>query len=309
MPLNPELASLMSAPELPEVTAAMLPAMREGMRATGAALPAPDLAIVEDHHADDVPLRFYAPHAAGETPLPLLVFLHGGGFVFGDLDTHDAVCRHLAIAADCAVLACAYRLAPEHPFPAALEDCRAAYDWARSHAAALGCDPARVALGGESAGANLAAAIVLQLRDEGAVQPLFQLLVHPGCDFTLSLPAIDAVAAPGLNRRFLEACRGFYLRHAEDAENPLVSPLHAASHAGLAPAIVLTVEVDPLRDDGEHFASALAAAGVETLTQRLQGLPHGFMFLPATLRPIGEAYRVIGRLVRHYNSTIETDAA
>ena len=300
MPLHDDLVALLDGPAMPEVTVDMLPAMRAGMAAAGAALPAPDLSIVEDHSAGDVPLRFYAPRRAAGQAMPLLLFLHGGGFMFGDLDTHDAVCRHLAIAADCAVLACGYRLAPEYRFPAGLNDCRAAYDWALVNARRLGCDGKRIALGGESAGANLAAALTLALRDDGKAQPLFQLLVHPGCDFTLSLPSIDAVDAPGLNRYFLETCRDFYVRDFADITNPLVSPLLASGHQNLAPAIILTVEVDPLRDDGEHYGAALAAAGVETLVQRLQGLPHGFMFLPATLPSISDSYRLIGRLVRRY---------
>jgi acetyl esterase len=278
----------------------MLPALRAAMVAAGSSLPAPDVPIVGDYLVGSVPVRFYSPQTPDGPPPPLLIFLHGGGFVFGDLDTHDAVCRNLAVAAGCGVVACAYRLAPEFPFPAGLDDCRAVFAWARDNAEMLGCDPARIAVGGESAGANLATAITLSLRDAGQDQPLFQLLVHPGCDFTFSLPSIDRVEAPGLNRHFLEACRDFYVRDRAEVGNPLVSPLLANNHAGLAPAIVLTVEVDPLRDDGEAYATALAAAGVETLVQRLQGLPHGFMFMPASLQPIDRAYRLIGRLVRRY---------
>ena len=296
--MDRDIAALLGEPApLPPLTPAIMPMLRAGMAAASKALTGIELARVEDFDADGVPVRLYVPAATG--PLPLLVFLHGGGWMLGDLDTHDAMHRHLAARAGCSVLGVGYRLAPEHPFPAGLDDAATAFAWARREAAALGCDPDRIALGGESAGANLAAAITLRLRDEGAAQPLFQLLVHPATDLALELPSMTEIEIPGLTRDYLETCRAMYCGDA-DYRDPLISPLHAARHDGLAPAIVLTAAEDPLRDDGEAYASVLARAGVETLVARLPGLPHGFMFLPVAVPPVSRAFDLIARLLRRY---------
>jgi acetyl esterase len=296
--LDSDIAAALGEPApLPALTPEIVPLIRAGMAAAGQALPGVELASVRDLEAGGVPVRLYLP--AAEKPLPLLVFLHGGGWMLGDLDTHDAMCRHLAARAGCAVLGVGYRLAPEHPFPAGLDDAFAAFAWARGEAEALGCDPARIALGGESAGANLTAAVTLKLRDAGHAQPRFQLLIHPVTDMALTLPSIDAVPVPGMSRDYLEACRGLYLGDTDIAD-PLVSPLRAREHSGLAQAIVLTASEDPLRDDGEYYARALVAAGVEALAARLPGLPHGFLFLPIGIPAVAASYDLIARLVRRY---------
>jgi len=296
--LDNEIAELFGEPApMPPLTPEIIPMIRAHMAMTGQALPGTELASVRDFDADGVPVRLYLPEADG--PLPLLVFLHGGGWMLGDLDTHDAMHRHLAARAGCAVLGVGYRLAPEHPFPAGLDDAAAAFAWARREAAGLGCDPARVALGGESAGANLTAAITLRLRDAGGAQPMFQLLVHPATDLELSLPSMDEIEVPGLTREYLEICRAMYAG-GTDIADPLISPMRADRHDGLAPAIVLTAAEDPLRDDGEHYAALLARAGVETLVCRLPGLPHGFMFLPVTIGAVSRSFDLIARLVRRY---------
>jgi len=260
-------------------------------------LPGVEIETVRDLEADGVPVRFYRP--ASDAPLSLLVFLHGGGWMLGDLDTHDAMHRHLAARAGCAVLAVGYRLAPEHPFPAGLDDCATAFAWARRQAEELGCDPARIALGGESAGSNLTAALTLRLRDGGGAQPLFQLLVHPATDLRFRLPSFETVKTPGMTREYLDGGAAMYAGGA-DLADPLISPLRAERHDGLAPAIVLTAEEDPLRDDGEYYAQALIAAGVETLACRLPGLPHGFMFLPIGVPAVSRSFDLIARLVRRY---------
>ncbi|WP_447763279.1 alpha/beta hydrolase [Sphingopyxis panaciterrae] len=296
--LDSEIAALFGEPApMPPLTPEIIPMIRAHMAMTGQALPGTELASVRDFDADGVPVRLYLPEADG--PLPLLVFLHGGGWMLGDLDTHDAMHRHLAARAGCAVLGVGYRLAPEHPFPAGLDDATAAFAWARRKAAGLGCDPAGVALGGESAGANLTAAITLRLRDAGGTQPMFQLLVHPATDLELSLPSMDEIEVPGLTREYLEICRAMYAG-GTDIADPLISPMRADRHDGLAPAIVLTAAEDPLRDDGEHYAALLARAGVETLVCRLPGLPHGFMFLPVTIGAVSRSFDLIARLVRRY---------
>lgn len=296
--LDPDIAAAFGEPaSLPRLDAGVVTQLRAGMAEIGRTLPAIDLPDVRDMVADGVPVRLYRP--AGDAPLPLLVFLHGGGWMLGDLDTHDAMHRILADRAGCAVLAVGYRLAPEQPFPAGLEDCHAALAWARREAPALGCDPNRIALGGESAGANLAAALTLDLRAGGEAQPLFQLLVHPVTDFNFAHPSIDTVQAAGLTRAFLEDARTLYAA-GHDYRGSRMSPLHAADHAGLPSAIVLTAAEDPLRDDGEAYAAALARAGVETLVSRLPGLPHGFLFLPATIPAVSRSFDLIARLIRRY---------
>lgn len=300
--LDKDIAALMGEPApMPALTAEMIPMIRAGMVMAGEALPGVALADVRDLDADGVRVRLYRPSA--EASLPLLVFLHGGGWMLGDLDTHDAMHRHLAARAGCAVLAVGYRLAPEHPFPAGLDDAAIAFAWAQREAAALGCDPARVALGGESAGANFAAAMALRLRDGGDAQPLFQLLVHPVTDMALAFPSMDEVEVPGLTRDYLETCRAMYLGDADIAD-PMISPLRAERHDGLAPAIVLTAAEDPLRDDGEIYAAALVRAGVEALACRLPGLPHGFLFLPATIPAVSRAFDLIARLIRRYFAAV-----
>jgi acetyl esterase len=296
--LDRDIAALLGDPvPLPPLTPEVIPMIRAGMAVAGQALPGVDLASVCDLDADGVPVRLYLPKAEG--PLPLLVFLHGGGWMLGDLDTHDSMHRHLAARANCAVLGVGYRLAPEHPYPAGLNDAATALAWARRQAAGLGCDPERIALGGESAGANFTASLTLRLRDEGAPQPLFQLLVHPVTDLAMAMPSMDAIKMPGLTREYLEACRAMYVGES-DFRDPLISPLRATRHEGLAPAIILTASEDPLRDDGEAYATILAQAGVETMVCRLPGLPHGFLFLPASVPAVSRAFDLIARLLRRY---------
>lgn len=300
--LDPQIAALFSAhawePPLPD--AASLPQLRQWMSEAGRKLPAPAMATT-DHDADGVPVRLYRPAVAG--PLPLLLFLHGGGWIQGDLDTHDAACRLLAEAAGCAVMAVEYRLAPEFPFPAPLDDCATAYDWACANAQGLGLDSDRIAIGGESAGANLSAAVVLRLRGSSARPPLFQFLIHPACDLTLDHVAFNEVELNGLTRPFLDACVRFYAGDA-DIRDPLISPLHEPDLSGLPPAIVYTVEVDPLRTDGEAFAARLVQDGNEVLVQRLPALPHGFMFLPATIPSVRRAFDLLGTQVARYFARI-----
>lgn len=296
--LDRQIAIFLGAPAVPAAFSAdSLADVRAGMRRAAASLSAPRVASICDLDASGVSVRLYRPD--GREPRPLLVFLHGGGWLLGDLDTHDAMSRILADRAGCAVLAIDYRLAPEHPFPAGLDDVETAWGWTQKHAADLGCDPNRIAIGGESAGANLAAALTLRLRAEAREQPAFQLLIHPPTDLRFALPSFNEVEVPGLDPAFLAQCAALYKGQAEVTE-PLVSPLCAGDFAGLPPAVVLTAEVDPLRDDGEYYARALAAAGVETLCRRLRGLPHGFMFLPISIPAVSEAFDMLAELIRRY---------
>lgn len=294
--LDRDIAAALGEPApMPPFARENVSTIRAGMAAAASALSGPELAEVRDIEADGVPTRLYRP--ALEPALPLLVSLHGGGWMLGNLETHDAMHRELAARAGCAVLAVGYRLAPEHPFPAGLDDATAVLRWARRHAKALQCDPTRIALGGESAGANFTAAITLRLREAGDAQPLFQLLIHPPTDMAFDLPAFDEVVVPGLSRSYLEDCRSLYLGDTAP-DHPHVSPLRAEDHANLAPAIVLTASEDPLRDDGEYYARALVASGVETLAVRLPGLPHGFLFLPVEIPAVNAAFDTVARLIR-----------
>ncbi len=222
--------------------------------------------------------RHYAPAEPGG-PHPLLVYYHGGGFTYGDLETHDGVCRILCRHTGAHVLAIDYRLAPEHPFPAAVDDARAALRWAFANAQRLGADPQRVGVGGDSAGGNLAAVVSqLAARDDGPA-PVLQLLIYPATDFTR-------------RRRSRELFgEGFLLTHSEmdwfetnylgpertHARDPRASPLLAEDLSGLAPAYIVTVAFDPLRDEGEEYASALSQAGTPVTLRRFPGFIHAFI--------------------------------
>lgn len=227
-------------------------------------------------------VRIYAPPtpAAGR---PLVVFFHGGGWVVCDLDTHDAVCRRLALGADAVVVSVDYRLAPEHCFPAAPHDCVAATRWAIAHAEALGADPARWFLAGDSAGGNLAAAVSLQLRDEGGPRAAGQLLVYPvTAHHTAGFESYSAFAEGyGLTRDVMAWFWDLYLGAAPDAAqaaalSPLATPLRAGDLRALPPALVLTAEYDVLRDEGEAYAAALREAGNRVAVERCAGMHHGF---------------------------------
>jgi len=272
--------------------------IRESLRALTKALPQPEDVSRQDFNVDDIRLRLYKPNVS--VAGPLLVFLHGGGWIQGDLDTHDAVCAWLAFSAGYPVLAVEYRLAPEHPFPAGLDDCDKAFSWAVANARTLGCDPARIAIGGESAGGNLAAAVTLRRASRSESQPLFQLLIHPATDLRGVAPSWREVQVAEITLDALSVLRHLYLTKPEEIENPYVSPYLASSHAALAPAIILTAECDPLRDDGEFYALALAKAGVETTVQRLLGLSHGFMIRPITEPAIAASYNLTGQLLQRY---------
>lgn len=223
-----------------------------------------------------IPLRLYRS-VAGKT-LPALVFFHGGGWVVGSIDTHDTVCRHLAVAAECGVVSVDYRMGPEHKFPAAVEDCVAATEWVADNAATLGVDPARIAVGGDSAGGNLAAVVSLVARDRGRPRLSYQLLIYPATDAGMSHPSVTRFAEGYLLTR--STMRWFYeqyLRGPEDVADWRVSPLRALDAAGVAPAYVLTAGYDPLCDEGDEYARRLGAAGVPVRHRRFEGQIHGFV--------------------------------
>ncbi|HEX9482295.1 MAG TPA: alpha/beta hydrolase [Solirubrobacteraceae bacterium] len=230
--------------------------------------------------------RHYAPAEAGG-PHPLLVYYHGGGFLFGDLETHDGVCRLLCRHSGAHVLAIDYRLAPEHPFPAAVEDAVGAFSWAMEHAAQLGADPARVGVGGDSAGGNLSAVVSQLTAREAGCPPALQLLIYPVTDMTRRRPSRDLFADGFLlTSSEMDWFEANYLgvAAAEVRSDPRVSPLMSETLAGLPPAIVVTASFDPLRDEGEDYARAMQEAGTPVLLRRFPGMIHAFINMTSTSR-------------------------
>ena len=296
MSLDPQLRPLVDAmaanPDAKAIQEQTPKEARDGYRALASMFgPVPDVAAVEDRTlpgpAREVPIRVYRPVGSG--PFGVLVFYHGGGWMIGDLDTHDRECRLLCNGAGCLVVSVDYRLAPEHPFPAAVEDAFAALQWIGQNAADLGGDPRRIAVGGDSAGGNLSAVMALLARDEGGPALCYQLLVYPAVDARASDDYRSRVVnaeGPFLTTAAMENFTGNYLGSGADEtsrEDFRMSPLLAQAHRGLPPALVVTAEFDPLRDEGEAYARALEAAQVPVSLSRYDGMPHVFFQLSPIL--------------------------
>jgi acetyl esterase len=225
-----------------------------------------------------VPVRIYRPTLAEK--LPALVFFHGGGFVLCDLESHDRQCRSLANASGCMVIAVDYRLAPEHPFPAAAEDAYAATCHVAEHAGELGVDPARIAVGGDSAGANLATVVSLMARDRSGPSIRFQMLVYPVTDWNDASPSMREYEQNHfLSRDVMDWFKEQYLPDKTQRTNPYASPMYARDLRGLPPAMLATAECDPLRDQGEAYGRRLQSAGVSVLMRRYEGMIHPFFSL------------------------------
>jgi acetyl esterase len=285
MPLHPQIRAMLdqaAAAGIPPYHQLPVETCRQLFSRSFAAIPPSQQKI---HGSRDVsipgpggplPLRIYHPEGAG--PFPALVYFHGGGWVVGDLDAFDSLCRELCGMVGCVVVSVDYRLAPEHKFPAAIDDCLAATRWVAAHAAELGVDPQRVAVGGDSAGGNLAAVTALRVRDEGGPALCAQLLIYPATDHAdkTSGSMVDNARGYGLTHADMLWFAGHYVRSAADVDNPHVNPMRAPSLARLPPALVITAEYDPLRDEGEAFAGALRRAGVPTQLTRYDGANHGF---------------------------------
>lgn len=266
-------------------------------------LPHVEVGAVEDRafetDAATIPVRFYRPTAApAEGPLPVLLYYHGGGYVIGDLDTHDPICRALCEASGAAVIAVDYRLAPEHPYPAAVEDALAAFDWLLSEADDLGVSRAHIAVAGDSAGAALAAVVAQSARDRG-IALRAQILFYPAVDMTMAYPSYAEFAeTPPITKDVLQWFWDHYLGpnpSPETLTSPHASPIHAETLAGTAPAFVVTAGLDPLRDEGEAYARRLSQEGVETVYQCALGTIHGYLRL--------------GRIVPAAQDTISAAAA
>jgi acetyl esterase len=254
-------------------------AARAEMRKLGWLMSAPleELHRIEDRSTDTgIRLRIYTPRS-GSDLLPATVYYHGGGFVLGDLDSHDAFCRQLALGAGTVVVAVDYRLAPEHPFPSAVDDAVAAFRWAHANARALGVDASRMAVAGDSAGGNLAAVVAQTLKGESA-SPSFQLLIYPATDLTRSCDSHRTLAEGYfLTAALMDWFVANYLTDKSEERDVRGSPLAARELGGLPPAHVVTAGFDPLRDEGEAYASALIAAGVPTTLRCYETLIHAFV--------------------------------
>ncbi|HEY3067046.1 MAG TPA: alpha/beta hydrolase [Methylomirabilota bacterium] len=265
--------------------------------------PAPDIGTVKDITVEGgegpIPARVYRPHGVpASQALAGLVFFHGGGWVIGDLETHDVLCRQLTAGAGISVVNVDYRVAPEHKFPAAVDDAWAATRWIAAHATELGIDASRLAVGGDSAGGNLAAVVALLARDAGAPAIAFQALIYPVCDVSAESPSyVDFADGFMLTRDSMRWFIAHYLRGRDDAADWRVSPLRAPSVAGVAPALVVTAGFDPLRDEGDAYARKLREAGVRVDSLCYGGMIHGFA-------PMGRLIESGNRAVAHVAATL-----
>ncbi len=283
---RPLLESL-DPPEARAQYAQMIAAVSEepptGLSVEDGAIPGP---------GGDMPARFYRPEGI-PGQLPVLIYFHGGGYVIGDRDTHDIPCRRLSLGAACLVVSVDYRLAPEHPFPAAVDDAWAATRWVVEHAADLGADPDRVAVGGDSAGGNLAAIVCHLAKSEGGPKLVFQLLIYPCTDLTGSLPSHETLGQGyRLTADLMNWFMQHYFRDGGDRRQMIASPLFADDFSGLPPALVLTAGYDPLRDEGSAYADVLRAGGVETELMEYGGMIHGFICMGGLVDAAAESMAV-----------------
>jgi acetyl esterase len=292
MPLDPGLKLVLDqlaanpGPQLHELPVAQARAFFDQMQ-----LPRPEVKVAEVSDrkipgpGGEIPVRIYRPE--GRAPFPALVYFHGGGWVIGGIETHDGSCRDLANRIGCVVVSVEYRLAPESRFPAAAEDCYAATQWVAAHAAELGVDAKRIAVGGDSAGGNLAAVVALMARDRRGPALRHQLLIYPVTDADFSRASYRENAEGYLlTTKAMEWFWGHYVPDRAQRTEAYAAPLRAKDLAGLPPAFVLTAEYDPLRDEGEAYARRLEQAGVPTVLKRYAGAIHGF-FAMGLLAQVG----------------------
>jgi acetyl esterase len=266
--------------------------------ARGVAVEKVDVARISDYQAPgpngDIPLRVYWP-VNDSKPLPVLVYFHGGGWVIGDLETHDPVCRWLSVRAQCVVVSVDYRMGPEHKFPAAVHDCLAATEWVITRGKLINVDPARIAVGGDSAGGNLAAVVAHELKGGGATPLSYQLLLYPATDLTRE-EASHTEFSEGyrLTGILMEWFIDHYLSQADERTNPKASPLFFKEFSDLPPALIITAGFDPLRDEGLRYNEKLVSAGVETKYLCYDGMIHGFMSMGGWLDKGKEALDFAG---------------
>jgi acetyl esterase len=283
--LEPEVQLMLRLTALspdPELTTLTPAEARDDLRRLALALEGPKVPVARVEPLElpgpggPIAARLYVPED-DQRPLPMLVYLHGGGWVRGDLDTHDNTCRFLAREAGVMVLSVDYRLAPEHPFPAAVDDSLAAFRWAHDHATYLGADPAAIAVGGDSAGGNLTAVIGQLASAEGGRIPAFLLVIYPATDFSEKRRSVKLFSEGFvLTESDMDWYTAHYLPDGDAALDPRASPLLAEDLSGVPPAYVVTAGFDPLRDEGEAYAARLREAGVPVALRRHRGLIHGF---------------------------------
>jgi acetyl esterase len=299
MPIDPQIAAMFANVQIPPSRTLPIEALRQMVRDAAKQTPPPAVRLksVEDRTipgpGGDIPVRIYTPEGTG--PFPTAVFLHSGGFVLGDLDSEDAIARQVAHGSGAVVVSVDYRLAPEHPFPAANEDAFAAVKWTAEHAAELGADPTRLALVGASAGGNLAAGVALRARDEGGPKLVGFVNFYGSCNYPSEPTASSREFADGIVLKTDDIDFFYDTYLAGDAarqHDPQVSPFRAKDHAGLPPAYIGSAECDPSRDDAEAFAEKLKAAGVKVTAKRYPGMIHGFLnwaaFLPGAQEGIDD---------------------
>ncbi|MFZ3035192.1 MAG: alpha/beta hydrolase [Parvibaculum sp.] len=288
----------------PRIIDLPVPDAREMYRGIAATLDLQGVAIgkVEDRSIPgpdgEIPVRIYTPVAAGSDALPVLVYYHGGGWVIGDLDTHDALCRTLANEACCKVVAVDYRLAPEHVFPAAVDDCYAALKWVEANGASIGVDATRIAVAGDSAGGNLAAVISQIAKADKGPRIALQLLIYPVTDTDVDTGSYKAnESGYFLERDGMIWFFDHYLKDA-DRDDPRIAPMKASSLEGLPAAYVVTAGFDPLRDEGRAYAEALKAAGVPITHVNYDGMIHGFFNLQGVLDVGREAVKAAAKALK-----------
>ena len=288
MPLDPQAQAVLdqvAALNIPPNHTVTLSEARANARLRPIA-PGPEVLAVEGRvipgPGGDLPVRIYTP--AGKRPLPVLVWFHGGGIVLGDLETADGTARNLCVGAGCVVVSVDYRLAPEHRFPAAPEDCYAAAEWVSKNADGMDVDPGRMAVGGDSAGGNLATVVALMSRDRGGPPLVFPLVVYPMVDRDFNTESYRSNADGYLlTRDSMIWYWNHYMGAETDISSPYAVPLQAGDLGGLPSALVITAEFDPLRDEGDAYADRLRAAGVPTVSSRYDGMIHGFFGMSAVL--------------------------
>jgi acetyl esterase len=311
MPIDPQIAAMLaSMPEWPGVRHVPLDILRQSVRDSSIAIPpasdAP-VARTEDRTIDGpdgpIPLRVYWPDGTG--PWPMTLYMHGGGYVVGDLDTQDMIARALCAWGQTVVVSVDYRLAPEHPFPAGPEDCYAALQWIAANGASIDGDPARIALAGDSAGGNYASALALMARDRGGPALCGVVNFYGSCTYpTHDTPAAEEFAdGPILRRDDVDWFWEQYLTDPAQADDYRASPVRAADLRGLPPHYVGTAECDPTRDDAERYAVKLVLAGNLVTVRRYSGMVHGFVswvgFLPGARTALGDATRFLQTCFAH----------
>ena len=265
-----------------------------------------EVALIKDGRlpgpGGQISYRLYSP--APDRTLPALLYVHGGGWVVGDLDTHDSVCRALARRAECVVLALDYRLAPENPFPAAVEDAWAGLNWLRDHAADLGADPGRIAVGGDSSGGNLSAVLAQRARDRDGPKLAAQVLIYPvtDCDFDTASYR-DAATGYGLTRDSMLWYWNQYLPDEARRVSPEASPLRAADLGGLPPALVITCKLDPLASEGAAYAEALRSAGVRVEHVNEPDMIHGYIRMNGVVSRARKSWDDCARFLRRELAT------